>query len=292
MNTPDHRVRHRFAFDTRADLPIALVIGAGGLGTAIAQRLGQDHRVVLASLSPEELAQGQERLHELGVVSATMICELTEAESVDALAASATRLGPVQSLAHVAALSPASGDWRRIMSVNLTGAARIEQTLLPSMAVGGAAVFISSLAGHIAAAPDHAVLAALDQPLKGDLLPRLEAAIPGGLTPELSYSLSKLALNRLVRRRAAAWGRRQVRIVSLSPGLIDTPMGVREDVAPGGDRIARLRSQVPLQRDGSMAEVVDAAQFLLSHRARYISGTDLLIDGGLAAALSSRTQEA
>ena len=54
-------------FNHRPDLPIAVVIGAGGLSMAIAQRLGQNHRIVLVSVSAAELDVGQARLHELGV---------------------------------------------------------------------------------------------------------------------------------------------------------------------------------------------------------------------------------
>lgn len=64
--------RARIAFDKRPDLPVALVVGAGEMSMAIAHRLGQSHRVVLASLRSEELEQGQDRLQESGIVSTHM----------------------------------------------------------------------------------------------------------------------------------------------------------------------------------------------------------------------------
>jgi NAD(P)-dependent dehydrogenase (short-subunit alcohol dehydrogenase family) len=272
-------LRPSLPFNHRPDLPIAMVIGAGGLSMAIAQRLGQNHRIVLVSVSAAELDLGQGRLHELGVVSSSFTCDITQAASVDQLGAFVADLGDVATLAHVAALSPVADDWRAILSVNLIGAALIERQMHPRMSSpGGAAVFISSLAAH-GPEPDREVVAVLDDPLAPDLLAKieqLEKAIPAGR----AYSLSKLGLNRLVRRRAAAWGERGTRVVSVSPGLIDTPMGALEDRR--SDSKARLRGRRPLQRDGSMADIADAVEFLTSSRASYITGTDLLVDGGLA----------
>lgn len=283
MNTNQpSTARPRPAFDKRADLPIALVVGAGGMGMAIAQRLGQTHRVILASLRHDELQQGQARLHELGVVSSAIDCDIADSMSVEALGKEVARLGSVQTLAHVAALSPSMGDWSKVLTVNLIGAARIEQLLHPLMAASGVAIFISSLAAH-ALEPDGRVLAILDAPLARDFFPKLEAAISRAPSSGLAYSLSKLALNRMVRRRALAWGRRGARILSLSPGLIDTVMGAVEDAH--SESKAALRSQLPLRRDGSMADIADAVEFLASPRASYITGTDLLVDGGLAAAM-------
>ncbi len=282
MNTSSS-LRPPSKFSHRPDLPIAVVIGAGGLSMAIAQRLGQHHRIVLVSVSAPELDVGQARLHELGVVSTTFTCDITQSASVDQLGAFVSDLGDIASLAHVAALSPAAGDWRAILSVNLIGAALVERQMYSRMrSPQGAAVFISSLAAH-GPEPNRQVVAVLDDPLAPDLLAKIEQ-LEKAITAGWAYSLSKLGLNRLVRRRAATWGERGARIVSISPGLIDTPMGALEDQRSSTDAKARLRSRRPLNRDGSMADIADAVEFLTSARASYITGTDLLVDGGLSSA--------
>jgi NAD(P)-dependent dehydrogenase (short-subunit alcohol dehydrogenase family) len=171
-----------------------------------------------------------------------------------------------------------------ILAINLVGAALLERAVGPLMARGGAGVFISSMAAHFID-PPAAVLDVLDRPLAEDLLPRLEAAIGGTLTSAQAYPYSKLGLNRLVRRQAGSWGKRGARINSISPGLIDTPMGALESVGESGGRRGALRSRLPLPRDGSMADIADAVEFLVSARAAYITGTDLLVDGGMSAAI-------
>ena len=174
------------------------------------------------------------------------------------------------------------GDWPTIMSVNLVGAALVETALLPHASSGTAAVFISSLAAHIPTpAPD--LLALLDKPLAPQLLPALQVRLGEGATPSLAYQHSKFALNRLCARGAGHWGRLGARIVSVSPGLIATPMGalafLRQPMK------YELLEKTPLHRAGTMIEIADAVAFLLSSRALFISGTDLLINGGLAASM-------
>lgn len=276
--------RPQLPFESRSDLPIALIIGAGGLGMAIAQRLGQAHRIVLASLNESEIETGRDRLHELGVISTGFVCDITDSSSVADLASKVVGLGPVRSLAHVAALSPSMNDGPTILRVNLIGPALVERAISPLIVRGGAGLFISSMAGHLIQ-PSAEIVEMLDAPLEEGLVERLKLVLGADVTPAQAYPFSKLALNRMVRRRAAAWGAQGSRIVSLSPGLIDTPMGATEsDEATGNGRNA-LKGLLPLRRQGTMAEIADASEFLLSSRASYISGTDLLVDGGMAAVL-------
>ena len=100
----------------------------------------------------------------------------------------------------------------------------------------------------------------------------------------MGYSFAKYGLLLYARRHAAAWGARGARIVSLSPGMIATPMGAREFAANAHKR--KMFEASPLKREGTMLEVADAVEFLASDRASFISGTDLLIDGGLTGALT------
>ena len=70
----------------------------------------------------------------------------------------------------------------------------------------------------------------------------------------------------------------------MSPGLIATPMGALEFEKSPGKRAMYEKS--PLKRECTMLEIADVAEFLVSPRASFISGTDILVDGGLAAALA------
>jgi len=269
----------------RPDLPIAVVIGGGGMGMSTARRLGQHCRIVLASLSADKNPQREAALKEDGIDAVAVQCDITDAASVAELARFVRARGRLRTLAHVAALSPSMGDWTTLMKVNLVGAKLIELAMLELAEPHTAAVFVSSLAGHRHEAPSDEVIKVLDDPLAPDFLPKLEALVAEA-DSRTAYTLSKTALNRMCRQRAAAWGRKGARIVSMSPGLIATPMGALEFRTGTREIKLGLLAKTPLGREGTMIETADAIEFLASDRASFITGTDLLVDGGVNAAVT------
>jgi NAD(P)-dependent dehydrogenase (short-subunit alcohol dehydrogenase family) len=268
--------------NARPDLPLAVVVGAGGMAMAVARRLGPGHRLLIADRDGEHLARQVARLDEEGHDAVGLRCDLTSAGDVAALAEQAAAAGPVKVLANVVGLSVAAGDFDLIMRVNLIGAARVAEAFLPVLAPGGCGVFVSSSSAHMSpVAPELWPL--LDAPTAPDFLDRLHAALGDKAEVNLAYPLSKAALNRMCLRLAAPWGRRGLRIFSMSPGLIATPMGAEAYKHSAGKR--KLFDAVPVGREATMLEVADLVAFLVSDRASYLSGTDILMDGGLIAAL-------
>jgi NAD(P)-dependent dehydrogenase (short-subunit alcohol dehydrogenase family) len=276
----------RTGTNERPGFPVALVIGAGGMSMAAARRLGQRHRVVLASLGAEETAAGEAALRADGIDAVAVQVDVTSPDSVAGLTKLvASQEQPLRTLAHVAGLSPSLGDWRQIFAVNLIGTALMERDCLELAVRGTAAVFIASSAGHLTQPLSPEVAAVLDDPLDPDFFGRLDAVIPAAeRTPLQAYRLSKWALIRMCRRRAPAWGARWARIVSLSPGPIATPQGARELQGPARQVKLERMSHLPIAREGTMVEIADAIEFLASDQASYITGTDLLVDGGMVAA--------
>jgi NAD(P)-dependent dehydrogenase (short-subunit alcohol dehydrogenase family) len=267
----------------RVDLPVAVVVGAGGMGMAVARRLGQRHRIVLASLSAGKRAARQEALRAEGHDAVAVQCDITDENSVAELARFVSGHGSFRTLAHVAALSPSMADWRTILRVDLVGPALVERALLPLATQGTAAVFVSSVGAYMTN-PRPEVIAVLDEPLAPDIIEKLEATVREEHTSTLAYLLSKFALNRMCGRFAARWGQRGARIVSMSPGLIATPMGALE--FENQPQKTGLLDRTPLSREGTMLETADAVEFLASDRASFITGTDLLVDGGIGAVLA------
>ena len=277
---------YRIGSSERADLPLAVVIGAGAMGMAVARRLAQQHRVLLADINGPHVEDRVSAMRGEGCDASSIVCDVTEFQSVQALAGAVTEKGGLGVLAHVAGLSPSLGDFRSIMRVNLRGAALVAEALLPLARQGSAAVLIGSLAAHNFT-PSNEVIEILHKPTADDLVVRLESAVGSECaTPQMAYVYSKWGILSLVRRSANNWGARGARIVSLSPGLIATTQGALEFQKSEGKR--RMFQLSPLKREGTMLEIADAVEFLASPRASFISGTDLLVDGGLSSALSQK----
>ncbi len=277
---------YRIGSSERADLPLAVVIGAGTMGMAIARRLAQQHRVLLADINGSHVESCVSQMRGEGCDASAIVCDITDRASVLALAAVVAEKGGLGVLAHVAGLSPSLGDFRSIMRVNLRGAALIADALLPHARQGSAAILIASLAAH-SVTPSDNLIDILRNPTAEDLVEQLERVMgSNAATPQVAYAYSKWAMLLFVRRKAAAWGVRGARIVSLSPGLIATTQGALEFQKSEGKR--RMFEHSPLKREGTMLEIADAVEFLASSRASFISGTDLLVDGGLNAALTQK----
>ena len=271
---------HILGTSDRPDLPLSVVIGAGTMGMAVARRMAQRCRVLLADLDGAKAEGRAAAMREEGCDARGMACDVTDPAAVAALAGRVAELGGLGVLVHVAGLSPSLGDYTTIMRVNLMGVALVAEALLPHARQSSAAILISSLAAHNFR-PSDEVIAILREPGAPDLAERLAAAIgPEGAIPPMAYVYSKWGILAYARRNAAAWGAKGARIVSLSPGLIATTQGALEFEKSRGKKA--MYEQTPLAREGTMLEVADAVEFLASERASFISGTDLLVDGGLA----------
>jgi NAD(P)-dependent dehydrogenase (short-subunit alcohol dehydrogenase family) len=275
---------HEIGTSRRPDWRLAVVVGAGGMGMAAARRLAERRRVLIVDLDGARAEAAAAALRTDGGDATGLACDITDPAAVARLAAEVRTLGGFEALAHVAGLSPSMGDFRTIVRVNLMGAAMVAEALLPLAGQGTAAIFICSLAAHGAEPPER-VAAVLRRASDPELAEKLAAELgEAQATPPSAYALSKYGLRAYCRRQAPAWGERGARIVSLSPGMIGTPMGAREFENSPGKRA--MFERTPLRREGTMLEIADAIEFLASDRASFISGTDLLVDGGLAAALA------
>jgi NAD(P)-dependent dehydrogenase (short-subunit alcohol dehydrogenase family) len=230
---------------------------------------------VLADINAAGLEAAAQELRADGCTVTTVQVDITRPDAVAHLAATASALGPLGVLVHAASLSPTMADGRRIMAVNLVGAALVERAFLPLAGPGTAAVLIASTAGHTGPAAKRSDLI-LTTPLAEDFWAQLEVDIA---EPTHAYSLSKRGVILYCEAVVPEWGARGARIVTVSPGMIETPMGEREFAAQ--PLMRNMLDMTPIRRWGRADEIAATVEFLVSDSASFITGTDIRVDDGV-----------
>lgn len=266
---------------------VVVVIGVGGIGQAIARRQGAGRSLLLADFNEATLAAAAKDLQTLGHQVTAQRVDVSSRESVRNLAGAAAKLGRVTQVVNTAGLSPIMAAPKTVLAVDLVGVAYVFEEFERVVAPGGAGLVISSMAGYMPEAlprdqEDLLVRTPADELLK---LPFLQpAAVPNS---GVAYGLSKRANHLRVREASFAWGARGARVNSISPGIIATPMAQQEMAGPGGPIYRAMIEKSATRRMGTPDDVAAAAAFLLGPEATFITGTDLLIDGGVIPAIKS-----
>jgi NAD(P)-dependent dehydrogenase (short-subunit alcohol dehydrogenase family) len=270
-------------------MTVGIATGAGrGMGLACARRLtGMVDTLLLVDRDEATVTAAAKDLADSGrgAVVEPFVLNITDRDGLARLAAHVAELGTLRAVAHAAGISPTMADWRRILTVDLVGTAMLAEALRPLATAGTAMVCFASMApllGNVQ--PDPAVAAILDAPLDERFLDRIHDALgPAIENTGAAYAFAKHGVHRFVQREAVRLGPAGARICSVSPGIIDTPQGQQE--AASHPSMGRLVQQTPLGRAGQPDEVAAVVGFLLSAEASFLTGTDILIDGGVCAAV-------
>lgn len=264
---------------------VIVVIGAGGIGLAIARRQGIGKTILLADWSEETLAKAAAELRGASYAVETRITDVTSRLSVVALAEAAAALGAVKQVVNTAGLSPNMAPVDKLLAVDLYGSAVVFEEFGEVIATGGAGLIISSMAGHMMRHLPEADEKQLAHTPADELLalPCLQpAAVPNTM---IAYMVAKRANILRVQAEAVKWGVRGARVNAISPGIVVTPLAAHELDSPTGNVYRAMVQASPAKRMAPPDEIAIAAGFLLGPDAGFITGADLLIDGGVIAAM-------
>ena len=262
---------------------LLVVIGVGGMGEAVVRDLAPGRAVLLADREQAALdratgfAGSAAELH-------TRTVDLAAPSDITGLTDAAARLGPVETLVLTAGLSPVQAPADAIVDVDLIGLAHTLEDFAPRMADGGAGVVIASMAGHLMGPldADDAPLVATTPAADLAEVPRVAAARAGDAGS--AYAFAKAAAMVRVQAAAGPWGEFGARINSISPGIIDTPMGQAELASEVGPVMEAMTESSAAGRLGTPEDIAAAVRFLVGPEAAFVTGTDLLVDGGVVAA--------
>lgn len=264
---------------------VVVVIGAGGIGMAIARRQGFGRHIVLADFNEKLLDAALKELETASYRVSVQKVDVSSRESVRALADKASQLGIVINVVNTAGLSPNMASPDRVLAVDLYGSAVVFEEFERVIAPGGAGLVVSSMAGHMSsslpAEQEHELaFAPADELLSKPFL--APNAVPNSM---VAYIISKRANHLRVQAASIGWGKRGARVNSISPGIIATPLAQHELNSPIGDIYRAMIDASPAKRMASPDEIAVAANFLLGPDAGFVTGSDLLIDGGVISAM-------
>ncbi|WP_082971427.1 SDR family oxidoreductase [Mycobacterium sp. 852002-51971_SCH5477799-a] len=266
--------------------------GAGGMGLATAKIVGRDHTVVLCDVRRDRLATAATTLQDLGIAATAIDCDVTDRRAVADLLGTAAGLGTVVSVIHTAGVSPSMGAADYVMRTNAIGTVNVNEEFFAAAGEGAVIVNVASMAAHML--PAEIVPAQQFPTAMGDTDAFMDAMLAAcSIAPEearsgLAYAVSKSFVKWYSQSQAERFNARGLRIVSVSPGSIDTEMGRLEEQAGAGAMVAN--AAVP--RWGQPEEMAELLAFCASERAGYLTGTDILNDGGVIASMTERARVA
>ena len=251
-----------------AKAPVALITGGGiGIGRACAERLAADgYRVVVTDILEREGKQVAKRIARSGEAE-FMPMDVADTNSVNETVAAVEKryrrgLDVIINNAGIAKHMPLEGmadsDWDWVQEVDLKGMMRVVRAALPKMrkAGRGRVVCMSSIAGYTVGWGDH-----------------------------VPYAAAKAGIAGLVKAMAMELAPHGIRVNGIAPGLIRTAQSMDPVHSVGEEGLEALRPTVPLGRIGKPADIANAAAFLVSEQAAYITGEILTVDGGLTVKL-------
>lgn len=271
-------------FDRNNNKPVVALLGAGSMGTAIVRRIAAGKKILLGDISENNLKRVSDDLLRSGYDVETITVNALEKQSVEAFAKRAAELGPVMYFIDTAGASPNQANPQHIVDLDMVGTGYAVDAFGEVMAQGGAGLIISSQAAYMYPIPNDVEVQLVRTPT--DQLKSVpfinEVALKNS---GFAYMIAK-RLNHLQAQRAAAtsWRKRGARINTISPGIIVTPLAYDEFNA-NGDGYQRMIDASAAQRVGTSDEIAEVAAFLLGEHAKFITGTDLLIDGGVIASI-------
>jgi NAD(P)-dependent dehydrogenase (short-subunit alcohol dehydrogenase family) len=260
---------------------VCVIIGTSPIGLAIARRLSLGRTLLLADHSNDSLAAAVEAFRADGHHVEGGKVDLSQYISVRSLANAAQLLGQVEVVVNVTAVLDEHPPARRIYEMELLGTANVIDAFYEVASPGTALVCIANIVGSMASLPPeletHLAMAPRDR-----LLEHKDIDLEG--SEKVAQTLSKRGSQLRVQAAAQRWGTKGARVNSVSRGLISTPEVRKHLEGPKATRVKAVVEMTPSGRIGTPEDVAGVVAFLAGPEASFITGNDVLVDGGVVSA--------
>ena len=274
------------AADTAAadNKKVCVITGGGsGMGLATARMMAEKgYYIILCGRTVSKLDNAVKEIQALGGEAEAFPCDVSDRESCFALARHAEECGSVMAMLHIAGLSPHMGDPEKIMAGNALGTVNINDAFYEVMAPGGCLIDTSSMSAYLTPElimPKGAYpLARTDRDKFMKKMMARVNLLPKNTRTGVAYSISKHFVIWFAKTDAARFGAKNVRVLSVTPGNFETPMGALEK-----DEAGTYLKFNAIKRNGKPEEIAALYCMLTDERLGYLTGADILCDGGCVA---------
>lgn len=237
--------------------------GASGIGQSLAieyAKTGIDAVVNYFPSDPHDVQATVDAVKDAGANCLAVAGDVSKTDDVNALIdAAIEKFGRIDIVVANAGIvrtnkieEMTDDDWYALLDVDLSGVMRMFRTATPHLSEGGAMIGVSSISGGVYGWDDHS-----------------------------HYAAAKSGVIGLVKSVAVELGPRGIRVNAVVPGLIESPQSLDEENSLGKSGLEAAAENIPLRRAGHVSEVAKTIQFLTSDAASYITGQEIVIDGGL-----------
>ncbi|MGI9952700.1 SDR family oxidoreductase [Moorellaceae bacterium AZ2] len=274
---------------------IYVVVGGakvGGIGIAVTELLSQSGKVIMTGFNQAEVDEGVRYLKTKNIEVVAQVCDVLKADDIDHLVKTAVSTGKIKGVVVVTGLTPTCGNWKLLIEVSLLGVIELLKAFGAVMESGSSFVLFGSSSPYM---------------LKRDILDKVEGLLYEAdndpdfmkkITPfalqageqmacSLAYPIAKRGIHLMARKYAVLLGEKGIRVNSISPGLADTVRNQEELKRDSETETKRMWHMVntftPFKRMGTCQEMANVVEFLLSDKASFVSGVDILVDGGCLA---------
>lgn len=256
---------------------IVLVTGAaGGIGLTCVHGL-KDYNLVITDYNSDVVAKTVEQLKTDGYSVTGIACDITDKTSIDKLVKFTGEQGNLKGIIHAAGVSGTVGNPKLVFDINLLASYNLVQAFKPHLGEGSSVVLLSSMMGHTVP-PNPVYDEALRNPHNADAYEVIEKFIENNA--DNMYNFSKRGVLLMTKDFAMELGRLGARISAISPGVIMTPMS-KKALEEHPEVMQQTLDMTPLHRYGQPEDIAQVARFLISDEASFISGTDIIVDGGV-----------
>lgn len=268
---------------------VCVITGGGsGIGFAIAKQMGRSHEIIISGRNLEKLKSAAEELYSLDIEVNIFKCDISNKKSVQEFADYCKNKGDIKTLINSAGISPNSGNMEMLFNTNALGTIYINEAFSKIIKPGGCIINVASMSAYLLPylLPKE-MISNIDYSLSINDLESFKnkifseiSTLPENLRDKAAYAISKDFVIWYSTQYACICSKDGIRVLSISPGTFDTPMGQLE-----GEHASSFAINGALGRVGKPEEIATLFEFCASPGASYLTGTDILCDGGSISAM-------